>query len=78
MTNQITEGYCVKCHSKQVIKDANEITMKGKGGSTRRAMQGTCPVCGTKMFRFLPSKKSETEEKKETGIEKEMENFNEV
>jgi len=27
--------------------------MKGKGNVKRRAMTGTCPECGTKMFRIL-------------------------
>jgi len=48
------EAYCVKCREKREIKDAKEIIMKGKGGTERRAMKGVCPVCGTKMFRFLP------------------------
>lgn len=43
-----TEGYCVKCKSKKEMKDAQEITMK----NGRPATQGTCPECGTKMFRI--------------------------
>jgi len=46
-------GYCVKCKKKQKMVDPEEITMKGKGGTKRRAATGTCPVCGTKMFRIL-------------------------
>jgi len=46
-------AYCVKCRKKQVMKDPKEIVMKGKGGVKRRAATGTCPVCGTKMFRIL-------------------------
>lgn len=42
-------GYCVKCKEKRDIQDATEVEMKGG----RRAMQGTCGVCGTKMFRIL-------------------------
>jgi len=53
-----TKAYCVKCKEKnREMKDEKEVTIKGKGGTTRRAAQGICPVCGTKMFRFLPSKK---------------------
>jgi len=48
------EAYCVKCRAKREIKDAKEVIMKGKGDTKRRAMTGVCPVCGTKMFRFLP------------------------
>jgi len=46
-------GYCVKCKAKKEIKDPKEITMKGKGGVNRKAVTGTCPACGTKMFRIL-------------------------
>ena len=47
------EGYCVKCKKKQMIENPKEITMKGRGKTKRRAATGTCPVCGTKMFRIL-------------------------
>jgi len=47
------EGYCVKCKKKQEIQNAKEVAMKGKGGVKRRAMTGTCPKCGTKMFRIM-------------------------
>jgi RNase P subunit RPR2 len=42
------EGYCVKCKSKKEIKDAQDITMK----NGRPATQGTCPDCGTKIFKI--------------------------
>ncbi|GAG01860.1 unnamed protein product [marine sediment metagenome] len=42
------EGYCVKCRSKQEIKDPQKITMK----NGRPATQGTCPTCGTKIFKI--------------------------
>jgi len=45
-------AYCVKCREKREMQDPKEIKMKGKGGP-RRAMKGTCPVCGTGMFRIL-------------------------
>jgi len=48
-----TTGYCVKCKKKQEMKDEKEVSMKGKGGTKRRAMTGVCPKCGTKMFRIL-------------------------
>jgi len=48
-----TIGYCVKCKKKQEMKNEKEIAMKGKGGTKRRAMTGTCGSCGTKMFRIL-------------------------
>ena len=46
-------AYCVKCKEKREIVDAREVSMKGKGGTKRRALTGTCPKCGTKMFRIL-------------------------
>lgn len=48
-----TVGYCVKCKAKQEMKDEKIVEMKGKGGVKRNACTGTCPVCGTKMFRIL-------------------------
>ena len=47
------EGYCVKCKAKREIQNEKEVTMKGKGKVKRRALTGTCPQCGTKMFRIL-------------------------
>jgi len=44
------EGYCVKCRAKRVMKDAKEVTMK----NGRMAAKGTCPECGSGMFKFLP------------------------
>ncbi len=43
------EAYCVKCREKREIKDPQEVTMK----NGRPAIQGTCPVCGTKLFRMM-------------------------
>jgi len=48
------EAYCVKCKAKREMKGAAQITMPAKGGGTRPAMKGTCPVCGTGMFRIMP------------------------
>ncbi|MDA2921854.1 DUF5679 domain-containing protein [Patescibacteria group bacterium AH-259-L07] len=47
------EAYCVKCRAKREMQDEEEIVMKGKGGTKRRAARGICPTCGTKMFRIL-------------------------
>jgi hypothetical protein len=49
-------GYCVKCKEKREIKDPQEVQMPAKGGKTRPAMKGTCPVCGTGIFKIMPSK----------------------
>lgn len=48
-----TEAYCVKCKKKQPMKDEQEVEIKGKGGGKRKAVQGVCPTCGTKMFKIL-------------------------
>ncbi len=42
------QAYCVKCRAKREMKDPKSITMKNK----KPATQGTCPACGTKMFRI--------------------------
>ena len=42
------EGYCVKCREKREF-DGQEVEL----ANGRRAAQGTCPVCGTKMNRIL-------------------------
>lgn len=54
-----TIGYCVKCKAKQEMKDEKLVDMKGKGGVKRSATTGTCPVCGTKMFRIMGKAKPE-------------------
>ena len=51
------EGYCVKCKAKRLMADAKEVTMKGKGGMSRREMKGKCSKCGTTMFRIMGAKK---------------------
>jgi Zn finger protein HypA/HybF involved in hydrogenase expression len=45
----VPEAYCVKCKAKKEMANPEEVVMKNK----RRAMKGTCPDCGTKMFRIL-------------------------
>ena len=42
------EAYCVKCKAKREMKNPQQVTMK----TGRLATSGTCPVCGTKMFRI--------------------------
>src|ERR671922_1755134 len=43
-----TEAYCVKCKAKREMQNENKITMK----NGKPATEGTCPVCGTKMFKI--------------------------
>jgi hypothetical protein len=42
------EAYCVKCREKRTF-EGNEVTLK----NGRKAAQGQCPVCGTKVMRIL-------------------------
>ena len=39
------EGYCLKCKSKQGIKNATQVTMK----NGRPRTQGVCVVCNARM-----------------------------
>ena len=43
------EAYCVKCRKKVSIKNGHEVSLK----NNRKAEQGVCPTCGTKVSRFL-------------------------
>jgi Domain of unknown function (DUF5679) len=42
------EGYCVKERKKVEIQNPVQVTMK----NGRPAIQGTCPDCGTKIFKI--------------------------
>ncbi len=44
----MAEAYCVKCKAKREIKAPKEVTMK----NGRKALKGTCPKCGTGMFKI--------------------------
>lgn len=46
------EGFCVKCRKKRTIKNGTTKMT----ANNRKMAQGTCPVCGTKVTRFLASK----------------------
>lgn len=46
------EAYCVKCQHKRIMVGPKMTVFKTKHGR-RVAMKGTCPKCGTKMFRFM-------------------------
>ena len=50
MTEEI-KAYCMKCKAERTIQNVQIVTTK----NGRPAANGTCPVCGTKMFKFLPS-----------------------
>lgn len=42
------QAYCMKCRMKKEIKSPKAIVMK----NGRPATQGTCSVCGTKVFKI--------------------------
>jgi predicted nucleic acid-binding Zn-ribbon protein len=50
MTEEI-KAYCMKCKAERNIQNVQIVTTK----NGRPAANGACPVCGTKMFKFLPS-----------------------
>ncbi len=45
------EAYCTKCRTKREMSDPKEVTL----ANGRHALQGACPVCGTKLLRFVAS-----------------------
>ncbi len=44
----MTQAYCVKCKKKVEMKDAQKVTLK----NGKPATKGSCPNCGTKVFRI--------------------------
>ncbi|MCK5025821.1 MAG: hypothetical protein KAS15_04470 [Nanoarchaeota archaeon] len=45
----MAEGRCMKCKKQVEIKDPEEVIMK----NGMKAVKGTCPDCGTKVFRII-------------------------
>lgn len=57
MSNKII-GFCCRCYAKQVIQNPvihqfKSVKLKHKTREGMKAIKGTCPVCGTKMFKIL-------------------------
>ncbi|MBN1692817.1 MAG: hypothetical protein JW845_04600 [Dehalococcoidales bacterium] len=42
------QAYCMKCRKKVEMRNPKAVTLK----NGRPATQGTCPSCGTKVFRI--------------------------
>ena len=42
------EAYCFKCRTKREIRNPRQVNLK----NGRPAIQGLCPLCGTKVFRI--------------------------
>jgi hypothetical protein len=41
-------AYCLKCRAKREMRNPQPVTLKNK----RPATKGTCPSCGTTMYRI--------------------------
>lgn len=46
------EAYCLKCRTQREMKDAKPVTMK----NGKPATKGSCPVCGTGMYKIGKAK----------------------
>jgi uncharacterized protein (DUF983 family) len=55
MSDTQYEAYCFKCKVKKIVQNPEIITMK----TGAKAVKGTCPTCGGKMFKFLPKIKDD-------------------
>lgn len=44
----MVQAYCVKCKAKREMESPKQVTLK----NGKKAMKGTCPKCGTSMFRI--------------------------
>ena len=44
----MSTAYCVKCRAKKEVSSPEQITMK----NGKKALKGTCPDCGTKVFKI--------------------------
>ena len=44
----MSTAYCVKCKDKKEVSNPEQVTMK----NGRKALKGTCPDCGTKVFKI--------------------------
>ncbi|HXG07643.1 MAG TPA: DUF5679 domain-containing protein [Nitrososphaera sp.] len=42
------QAYCLKCRTTRDMRNVQQVTLK----NGRPATQGSCPVCGTKMYRI--------------------------
>ncbi len=48
-------AYCVKEKAQKPMVDAQEVTLK----NGKHALQGRCSSCGTKMMKFISTKKAQ-------------------
>ena len=50
------KAYCVRCKEKTDVKDPEEVNYNLGVRGKRRAVKGTCEVCGTKVSAILKNK----------------------
>jgi len=55
--NMVAQAYCFKCRSKVDVQDPTVVLLK----SNRPATKGTCPRCGTVVFRIGKARDSDGE-----------------
>jgi len=48
MVGYLTKAYCVKCKKSVEMKDPKKVKLK----NGKPATKGSCPKCGTKVFRI--------------------------
>lgn len=53
------EAYCMKCKKMVEIQNPKIITRK----NGRKAVEGTCPYCGSKVSKFISAEEAEKLEK---------------
>lgn len=49
VVEEAAEAYCVKCRQKRVMQHPKATVTK----NGRNALEGNCPICGTRLFRFV-------------------------
>ncbi|MCX5782169.1 MAG: DUF5679 domain-containing protein [Elusimicrobia bacterium] len=49
----MAEGRCMKCKKQVEIKEPKDVVMK----NGMKAVSGSCPECGTKVFRIVGKSK---------------------
>jgi hypothetical protein len=53
MADEVIMGYCVKEKAQKQMKDPEPVILK----NGKNAIKGVCSSCGTKMMKFVSSKK---------------------
>jgi hypothetical protein len=57
-------AYCVKEKAQKAMNDPHEVTLK----NGKHALQGICASCGTKMMKFISTKKAAAEPAAQSSI----------